>query len=110
MKKYYNNRTGCFVICKKKKPKSYLSRLPSENYCMPNNDGKCTNPYVCDGCCQTYITDPAMCMNCIKKNLNCDTKNNMCNPAGGCKGVCDKCCQTYLDASECSKCTDTLCK
>ena len=104
MKKYYNNRTGCFVICKKKKPKSYPSRLPSENYCMPNNEEKC--PYVCDNCCGKYITDPELCRSCVLTNLVCDTKNNMCNPAGGCEGVSDECCQLHItDASHCSVCT-----
>lgn len=75
---------------------------------MPNNEGKC--PYVCDNCCQTYITTPAMCRNCVLANLNCDTKNNMCNPATGCEGKCNNCCQLYISKEACPVCTASECK
>ena len=51
-----------------------------------------------------------MCRNCVLANLNCDTKNNMCNPATGCEGKCNNCCQLYISKEACPVCTASECK
>ena len=73
-------------------------------------EGTCSKYGICNACCQSYIGDSNMCRSCILTNSDCDTKNNMCNPAGGCEGVSDKCCQFYVDKEGCSVCTATQSK